>query len=226
VLTDHRYRRGNWDEAHRDADNFLAGVEAGRTHALAFQVFALRAELRLAKDDVAGAMADAERALAAGRANAEVQATSFTLASCAHVFALASHTERAAVLAHELLESLRRGVRMQFAVINLPAFASAAVRLGLRGELVDALAGYPESRWTEAVAAYLAGDFAAAAEILDQAGGKPDAAEARLRAAEQLAALGRRDEADEQLERALAFWRSVGATRYIREAESLLTASA
>ena len=39
--------------------------------------------------------------------------------------------------------------------------------------------------------------------------------------AEQLVAEGRHAEADAQLERALAFWRSVGATRYIRQAEAL-----
>ena len=49
---------------------------------------------------------------------------------------------------------------------------------------------------------------------------------ARLRAAEGLAAAGRRAEADAQLQRALAFFRSVGATRYIREGEALLAASA
>jgi hypothetical protein len=34
---------------------------------------------------------------------------------------------------------------------------------------------------------------------------------------------GRRAEADEQLQRSLVFWRSVGATRYIRKAEDLLS---
>ena len=49
----------------------------------------------------------------------------------------------------------------------------------------------------------------------------PGEAFARLWAAEKLLAEGRRAEADEQLERALAFWRSVGATRYVAEAEAL-----
>jgi class 3 adenylate cyclase len=51
---------------------------------------------------------------------------------------------------------------------------------------------------------------------------------ARLRAARQLVEDGRRPrpEADQHLQKALAFGRSVGATRYIREGESLLAASA
>jgi len=55
---------------------------------------------------------------------------------------------------------------------------------------------------------------------------RPHEAYARLRAAEQLVAEGRQAEADAQLEKALAFFRSVGATRYIREAEALLAPAA
>ena len=47
---------------------------------------------------------------------------------------------------------------------------------------------------------------------------------ARLRAAEQLLAEGRRAEADDQLHESLAFWRSVRASRYVREGEALLAA--
>jgi hypothetical protein len=39
-------------------------------------------------------------------------------------------------------------------------------------------------------------------------------------------AAGRRAEADTQLQQALGFYSSVGATRYIREAEALFAASA
>ena len=70
------------------------------------------------------------------------------------------------------------------------------------------------------------GELERAAEMFVQIGSMPDEARARLRAAEQLVASGRRAEADEQLQRSLAFWRSVGATRYIREGEALLAQSA
>jgi hypothetical protein len=213
VLVDHRYRHGDWDEAQRDADDFLARVKGGSPHVIAWQVFAIRAELRLAKDDVAGAIADAERALELGRSVGELQALGFTLAGCAHVFALADERARAAALAHDLIDRLRSGLRMQFAVINLPAFASAALRLGLSVELMDALAGYPDSRWLEAVRTYLTSDFAAAAELLALAGDRPDEAEARSRAGDAV-----------NLGRALDFWRSMGATRYVHETESQLAA--
>jgi plasmid replication initiation protein len=111
---------------------------------------------------------------------------------------------------------------MQFGVINLPLFASAALRLGLADELAEALGRHPVSRWTRAVEAYLAGDFAAAAAMLRAIGSKPDEAEASLRAAGKLAAEGRFAELEEQLQPTLRFYRSVGATRYLRECEALL----
>jgi class 3 adenylate cyclase len=226
VLVGHRYRRGEWDKALTDADDFLDAVGEGAAHAVAWQVFLERAEIRLARDDVAGALADVDRAVETARANTEVQAVSYVLAGCAHVLALATEPERATALAQELLASLRSGARIQFAVVNLPAFASAAVRLGLGEELADALEGYPESRWTTAVSAYLEGAYAQAADLLAEAGTRPDQAEARLRAAEQLLAEGRRGEAEEQLGQVLHFYRAVGATRYLREAEALLAMTA
>jgi hypothetical protein len=48
----------------------------------------------------------------------------------------------------------------------------------------------------------------------------------RLLAGRMLADSGRHAEADVELEKALAFFRSVGAPRYIRETESLLSATA
>ncbi|MFN2471128.1 MAG: hypothetical protein ABR583_09095 [Gaiellaceae bacterium] len=53
-----------------------------------------------------------------------------------------------------------------------------------------------------------------------------EAAYARLRAAAQLAQKGGTHEAHLHLERALAFYRSVEATRYMREGQALLAASA
>ena len=221
VLVDHRYRRGEWDEALRAGDEFIAAIEAGSPHYNAWQLHAVRAEMRLARDDASGAVADAERALAVGRTVADPQAIYFVLASCAHVLALTGELDRAIPPARELLDALRRGTGVQFAVIELPAFTSVAAQLGVAEELAIALRGRTESRWTAAALAYLGRDFSAAADILRSIGARPEEAEARLRSAEQLGADGRRDEAAEQLRQALAFYRSVGATRYVRECETL-----
>jgi tetratricopeptide (TPR) repeat protein len=222
TLIDYLYRRGDWDDASRDADDYLAAVEAGSPNVVSWQVSLVRAELRLARGDAAGAIADADQALVTGRETTEVQAISFVVAGCAHVFKTAGEEQRASALAQELLESLQRGESMQFGVVNLPLFACAAVQLGLGSELGEALSEHVQTRWTRAVQAYVAGDFVQAADILARAGARTDEAEARVRAAEALIGEGRLEEADEQLERALAFYRRVGAIRYIREGEALL----
>jgi hypothetical protein len=67
----------------------------------------------------------------------------------------------------------------------------------------------------------LDGRLEEAADALDEIGDLPDEAEVRGMAAERMRAEGRTASADDQLERALAFWRSVGATRYLATPEGL-----
>jgi tetratricopeptide (TPR) repeat protein len=223
VLADHHYRVGQWVEAARLADSFLAAVDAGSPNVVAYQVYAVRAELRIATGDLDGARGDGEATLLAGRGAGEVQALGYALSAAAHVFASAGATERAVVVARELLDALDHGFPMQFAAVNLPMFAAAVTRVGLGERLPAALDSHPRTVWTDIVCDYAAGDFAAAADRLQVIGATPDEAEARRRAAEQLADEGRRDEADEQLRGALAFYRSVGATAYVRECEGSLS---
>jgi len=87
------------------------------------------------------------------------------------------------------------------------------------GELPPARAG---GVWHAAGARTARGDFVGAAELLASKGMRTEEAHARLRAAAQLGGAERAD----QLAQALAFYRSVGATRFIREAESLMAATA
>ena len=71
------------------------------------------------------------------------------------------------------------------------------------------------SSWNDAALAILDGELERVAELFVQIGSLPDEARARLCAGDP-----------ENVGKALAFYRSVGATRYIREGESLLVASA
>ena len=75
-------------------------------------------------------------------------------------------------------------------------------------------------------ACVLAGDHAKSAEVYRELGALPPEADARMRLAQALADRGKADEAGGELQRALAFWRSVEATAYVREAEELLAARA
>ena len=71
------------------------------------------------------------------------------------------------------------------------------------------------TRWLEAALAIAAGRIEAAADVLAGMGDVADEAYARLRSG-----------ATTRVQRALDFYRSVGATRYIEEGESMLAATA
>ena len=108
----------------------------------------------------------------------------------------------------------------------LAAAAWAAYDLGRAEEFAALLNTGARGSWVTAARAICAGDFRAAADTCEAMGYRPGEAYARLRAAKQLVEGGRRGEADVQLRRSLAFWRDVGAARYVREGEALLAASA
>src|SRR5262249_23703411 len=79
--------------------------------------------------------------------------------------------------------------------------------------------------WVEAAIAVLTEDFDRAIALYERADAVVDVALVRLRAAQRHVEAGRRAEADAYLSPALAFFRSVRATRYMREGEALLAAA-
>ncbi len=201
-------------------------MAAGSPHYLSGQAAGLRALIRVATGDVAGALADAEQALAASRSIPDPQVHYLLLPVGAYVLTVAGEHDRARELAEEYITEVGRGSELQFAVVHLPTAAAAARRLALTDELDQALDDRPVTRWIDATRAYLSADYSGAADLLREIGSRPEEAEARLRAAEQLIAAGRRPEGEEQLRLALEFYRSVRATHYVAECEALLAASA
>ena len=91
-----------------------------------------------------------------------------------------------------------------------------------RRELV---ARIPDGPWREACRAVVDGDDAAAADTLATVGTERLEADLRLRAARSLAATARLREAEAQLELARAFFRKVGATAYLAEADEIVAAA-
>ena len=87
------------------------------------------------------------------------------------------------------------------------------------GRRVETQHGTP---WTDAGDAIAESDLARAADILEPTGARTFVAAVRLRAAQKAAVEGRAREASEQLAPAMAFYREVGASAFIREAEALL----
>jgi hypothetical protein len=67
--------------------------------------------------------------------------------------------------------------------------------------------------------------YAEAADLLASMGEQPVRARLRLLAARQLAEEGRLADAEQQLNLARAFWASLGAVAYLREADEVLSAA-
>jgi tetratricopeptide (TPR) repeat protein len=190
-------------------------------------MYANRGLIRLARGDAEGAESDAELTVELVRPIRDPQAVFPELAFAAAIFLSVGNEARAGQTLDEALAGLHELPRLGFAVIELPWQAWVAVTLGRESDLVELMEPEPfKSPWLRAALAVTSRDFRTAADLFEGMGIASHEAFFRLRAAERLVEEGRRAEADEQLRRALAFYRSVGATRYVREGEALLAASA
>ena len=225
ILAANRFWLGDFDDALRLVelviDSAVPNYQTGNAHKL-------RARIRLARDDVAGAESDAEIAIALVRRIGEFQVVAPALAEASLVAAALGRESDALALVDELIELDRpRPVRARSTTTGFYVpFALAAVEVGRASEFLEVTANVEHpSPWLTAGRAYARGELGAAVELLSRLS-VPDTAWARLRAARALVDESRRAEADAQLHRALAFYRSVGGTRYIREGEALLAATA
>jgi tetratricopeptide (TPR) repeat protein len=217
-MLDHELR-GNWDEALARADAFLARA-AGSKHYLDGPTRYVRALVFLGRGDLAAAQAEAELLLEHVREAGGEQLPS-SLAFVARVLVAAGRQAEA----DALLEEVFRDHLASFASQWLRELPHLLVELGRGGEYLAAVANVPSSRWLEAGVAVAKGEFVEAAESYERIGARATEAWTRLLAAEALVAEGRRREADEQLGRALAFFRSVRAAPFVRRGELLLAAT-
>jgi class 3 adenylate cyclase/tetratricopeptide (TPR) repeat protein len=218
------YESGAWDDAIARVDAFIAEVEAGSPHYLASPCYADRAHIRLACGDEAGAQADADQALALAMRIKDPQALFPAVATAAHVAVESGKSPGRST--EQFLDAVRAGGGLGFAIASVHVLAWTMTRAGRGLEVANALDQFGENPWALAGAAYGRGDPVEAAEILGRIGAVASEAYCRLAAARMLVEQRRRAEADEQLHRALGFYRSVGAKRYVREGEALLAVSA
>jgi tetratricopeptide (TPR) repeat protein len=207
---------GDWDEGLRHAAACLE--DASDEANVLVNVRRNRARILFARDDVASALEDIEVVLAGIRPPSDPQFRVPALGAACRIYLELGREDEARALGAELLDVVLTGPP-DWRIID---FSFVADLLGHAGELRRVLEELPSTRWRAVNLALVSGEFASAAEQLDSIGTRFAAAEARLRAAEQLGADGRRTEAREQLDAALAFFREVVATRYIRECEALL----
>jgi len=216
---------GRWDDALREMERFIAECEAGSPHYLEERTRVDRASIREARGDIEGALADHRRVLTSIRSANDPQKLMPVLGSV--ILALETHgfADEARDLAREVVDFAR--AHPHAAVWSLPfefLFSQLAVEFEL--ELREALEDAPPGPWKELTFACLDRDFVCAAEMWAAAGSPTFEARSRLRAAEELIETGRRAEGEAELNKALAFYRTVGATFYIKRGEQLLAPSA
>ena len=221
------YWRGHWDTALNEANQFIAGSEAGSTDFAQTVSRLVRGWIRLARGDLGGALQDADAGLQHARMAKEPQVLYPMLAFRARALLGAGREHEAGADASELLRILaQRGIPVVASYWS-GDLAVTLQALGRGAELLELLThAKTPTRWFEAAAAVAAGEFQRAADLYDDIEALPEGAFARLQAAKRLVAAGRRAEANAQLSRALAFYRQVGATGYLRESEALLAATA
>ena len=214
------FELGEWDRCVAGADEFLAQSEEG-PHYHDSQVRSARALIRLARGDVDGALADQAEAVEVARGIKDPQVVFPALAVAATVLSEAGRVEEANRLVDEIVAAGEGAY-----LYCLEELVWSVHRLGRSGEILESLAPAPETIRRKALRAVLREDFEEAAPQFEAMGAMRSAALARLLAAERLVEAGRRAEADAQLQQALGFFRSVGASRYIRRGESLLAETA
>ena len=221
-LASGHFERGEWDEALRLVDEFIAEVESGAPHAQEDACRMTRAEIRLGRGDVEGALADLQVAVDISRRR-RGESMSRTLSKVARVLLDAGRPAETSAAFEELLATPEAdpGPVEAFEVACVAHHLGREDDVRARLEQLSAI-----SVWAEPAIAYLRGDFVTAADRYAAAGIPVYEARARVAAGRALTAAGRQAEADEQFGRALAFFRAAGATRYLSAAEAPFASTA
>jgi hypothetical protein len=218
------FELGNWDQCARAADEFLAESAALGPHYYDTYIRGARSWIRLARDDVEAALEDQAELLISARQAKDPQVLKPALSVSAYLLIATDRAEAGGRILGELFAAGTADLSNLFE--SFTDGVLAAEILDCRDDARQWLANSQDSPWFDAARALIDHEFVRAAELLDSMGAARSGALVRLRAAEELVRAGRRAEADDQLRRALSFFRSVGATRFIREGEALLAASA
>jgi tetratricopeptide (TPR) repeat protein len=213
-----RRLQGRWDEALELLEPFIAQVEAGSPHYLEPQARASRASIRLGRDDLAGASADTERARASARLAEDAQLVAAALVARGGVLLAEGRRTEATTLIDEALALGGKLLPLSHTVVELGWIARA---VGRERQLLGVLQSATELPWLSAAIAVASGDTERSASLLAQIECPTAEANMRLRAAQELVDAGRGARAKSHVEAALAFYREVRATRFVREAEAL-----
>jgi tetratricopeptide (TPR) repeat protein len=209
---------GRWEEAAEAADAFVVECASSPHYAEGIAREA-RGSIRLARGDLAGAAEDREFVLEHSHRVKDPQRLLPSLAATAVSLVLLEKHDEARTAAEETIALARENLDMTSAANHLILVAG---RLGLRDELREVVELAPEGPWKNLTVAGAHGDLGRAADLYAEFGAPTFEAYARLLGGEEAIQGGRRAEGEAEIERALAFFRSVGASFLVRRGEALL----
>jgi class 3 adenylate cyclase/tetratricopeptide (TPR) repeat protein len=212
VLVLEHYLAGRWDEAVNGADAFVAESDGGRPHYMETACRRVRGLIRIARGDLAGAAADAERSLEVAREANDPWFVNQSLAFKARTLALSGARAEAGPVVDELLAIWTRPDGSPVPGFEAVDLAFALLELGRGDELRQVCARVEQpTRWLDAALALTSGEPARAAQIFAAVGSVPDKAYALLRAGDP-----------DGVAEARAFFEQVDAAAYAAEADRLL----
>jgi class 3 adenylate cyclase/tetratricopeptide (TPR) repeat protein len=202
---------GRWDDALRDIDEFVA-LDPDTPHALTPLSLGWRALIRLARGEIDGALEDLEVAVDLSR-DGNPSHHAQVLSTLAFALTDLGRADEAAAIIDGLFATHGRSRFPAEAFTTRLALTCA--RLGKSEDFAAAVDLTTEIPLSEPTRLYVTGDLAGAAAHLDELRARPDAALIRMESTDPA-----------ELGRAIAFWRSVGATRYLSGTETALAATA
>jgi class 3 adenylate cyclase/tetratricopeptide (TPR) repeat protein len=205
------YAIGDWNDSLSRCDAFIAECEAGSAHASESLAQDARAEILLGRDDL-------DRALRAWTRTTELDGGGEGRRAAVRAQLLAAR------MLHELgrLDDARAALLTALGKTDRKIYTPQTISLvllaeplGLSDRLGEFLGRVGSGPWLEMARLVVAGEHAEAARRVDEAGYLSLAAQVRLRSQD-----------DGELGKAIDFFASVGATRYLTRAEAQLAAMA
>ena len=222
-IADTLYALGRWDEALDIIDSFDAAPEGARYQLSSVRT--VRACVLAARDQRGAALEEVREVVASTRPAMDPQALRaplVVLSRLAHRHGLYEEAEATVnEVAGSIVESDSAGDPQEWHIELVLALVDTG-RLDVAREIVERL---PDGVWLDACRATLDARYVDVADLLETTGEQSLQAELRLRAARELVAAGQLDEASRQLECARAFWKSVGATAFLRDTDQLIAAA-
>jgi class 3 adenylate cyclase/tetratricopeptide (TPR) repeat protein len=217
------YSLGRWDDALNAVDSFDSAPEGARYQQAS--VRSMRANVLAARDRPDDALEEIREVVALSRPTMDAQTVWPSLVILSRLAHQRGFREEAEASMNEVTDSIAASESAGDAQEWHIELALALLDADRSQEATEIVERLPAGVWRDVCDAMLDARYVAAADLLEATGEQPLQAQARLRAATQLVSEGRLGEAHAQLERARAFWRTVGATAFLRDADTLLAAA-